>query len=177
MSFQLNSKNLFLTFSQCDYSSSQLLDNIKGLFGLNLEKCIVARELHEDGNPHLHAAICLKNPFRTRNARAFDDLVQPPVHPNIRNKFFKGWKGAAKYATKDGNFLTFPEDLDLTILQKKKEDPKTKMIATEIQRGASLDRPCRPAVADSALRAASEFFPGDARIYPTGSGSMTDIES
>lgn len=138
MSFQLNSKSLFLTFSQCEFPLTSFLEKLEQFFEGNIEKCVAARELHEDGHPHLHAALCLKRPFRTVNARVFDSLVEPAIHPNIRSKHLGGWKKAFKYAMKDGNFLTLPRDLDLQTLLKKK-DAKTEAIAALVRQGASLD--------------------------------------
>ena len=88
--FQFNSKSVFLTFSQCDYPLKDFRDNIEKYFGTNLEKGVVSREKHKDGNWHLHAAICLARPHRSREAGLFDTLVDPPHHPNIQGRFTGG---------------------------------------------------------------------------------------
>jgi len=136
MTFQFNSKSIFLTYPQCEYPLSDFIANIEALFGLNIEKCIAAQEHHKDGNTHLHAAICLKNPYRTRNARCFDDLARS--HPNINARFKGGWKKAFQYVMKEGNFLTLPRELDLITLLKK-SDSKTEMITNLVRGGAGLD--------------------------------------
>lgn len=134
--FRLNSKSIFLTYPQCSYPLPDFIQNIESLFGTNIEKCIAAQEHHADGNTHLHAAICLKNPLQTKNARFFDLLAQ--AHPNIMGRFTGGWKKAFKYVMKEGNFLTLPKDLDLNLLLKKK-DSKTEMICELVRSGAGLD--------------------------------------
>jgi len=136
MTFQFNSKSVFLTYPQCDYSLESFATNIEKLFGSNIDKCIAAQELHQDGNTHLHAAICLKAPFRSRDARCFDLLAHS--HPNINSRFKGGWKKAFKYVMKEGNFLTLPKDLDLETLLVEK-DPKTERVARMIKFGTSLD--------------------------------------
>ena len=71
--FQFNSKSVFLTFSQCDYPLKDFRDNIEKYFGNNLEKGVVSQEKHKDGNFHLHAAICLRTPVRSRDKGVFDE--------------------------------------------------------------------------------------------------------
>ena len=47
--FRINSKSVFLTFSQCDYPLKDFRDNIEKYFGNNLEKGVVSQEKHKDG--------------------------------------------------------------------------------------------------------------------------------
>ena len=107
--FQFNSKSVFLTFSQCDYPLKDFRDNIEKYFGTNLEKGVVSREKHKDGNWHLHAAICLARPHRSREVGLFDTLVDPPHHPNIQGRFTGGMLKAFDYVMKEGNFLPLNE--------------------------------------------------------------------
>lgn len=138
MSFQLNSKNLFLTIPQCDTPLLDFIQEIEIFFGNNLDKCIACQECHQDGNSHLHAAVILKAPFRTRDPKCLDHLAG--VHPNLSGRFKGGFKKAFKYVMKDGNFLTYPRDLDLdTLLKEKKVCPKTQKIVDLIHSGAGED--------------------------------------
>ena len=88
--FRFHSKNIFLTFSQCDYPLKDFRDNIEKFFGCNLEKGVVSREKHKDGNYHLHAAICLAQQVTSREVGVFDKLVDLPHHPNIQGRFTGG---------------------------------------------------------------------------------------
>jgi len=80
-SLNIQWRQLFLTYPQCHTPKETALNNIKEFFGNNLSWALVARELHEDGNPHLHCLIKLKDPYRTSNARALDPLSRGPQHP------------------------------------------------------------------------------------------------
>jgi len=134
--FQLNTKSIFLTYPQCDFPLNDFLLNIDIFFGENIEKCIASQELHMDGNKHLHAAICLKKPYRSRSADCLDHLALQ--HPNISGRFKGGWKKAFKYVMKDGNYLTLPREMNLTTLLSS-GDKKTEKISTLLRSGASLD--------------------------------------
>ena len=107
--FQFKSKSVFLTFSQCDYPLKDFRDNIEKYFGTNLEKGVVSQEKHKDGGLHLHAAICLHQPHRSRDKGLFDKLVDPPHHPNIAGRFTGGTLKAFDYVMKEGNFLPLNE--------------------------------------------------------------------
>lgn len=134
--FQLNTKSLFLTYPQCDFPLEEFLRNIDIFFDKNIEKCIVAQETHMDGNKHLHAAICLKKPYRSKSADCLDHLALQ--HPNISGRFKGGWKKAFKYVMKEGNFLLLPRDLDVQSLLSS-GTKKTEKISTLVRSGASLD--------------------------------------
>lgn len=140
MSFQLNTKSLFLTYPQCPYPLQEFQNALLARFGTNLLQGVCARELHADGNPHLHAAIMLKTAFRTKSVSIFDDLVQPPKHPNIDGRFKGGAKKAFLYVMKEKDFLPLPADFDLTtFVQAKKQDSKSLAIVESIRQGSTLD--------------------------------------
>ena len=82
--FKLQSKNIFLTYAQCDVSKEALLAYLQSLAPIQ-EYCI-GQEKHQDGNLHLHAFVSFKERFTTRDERIFDCNG---FHPNIqvvRNK-------------------------------------------------------------------------------------------
>lgn len=142
MNFQLNSKSIFLTFPQCEYPLSDFHSAIVTLFGPNLLHGVCSQETHLDGNHHLHAAITLKEPFRSRNVRVFDDLVSPSKHPNIDSRFKGGMKKAYRYVMKEGTYLPLPDETkcDLsTLLKMKRKDSMSLEIIAKIQDGATLD--------------------------------------
>ena len=88
--FRFHSKSIFLTYPQCDYPLKNFKDNIEAYFGDNLEKGVVSQENHQDGNKHLHAAICLHRQVTSRDPKLFDKLVDPAKHPNIAGRFTGG---------------------------------------------------------------------------------------
>lgn len=99
MPFQLNSKNLFLTYPRCPASIDDLLQHLVTLLpGANI---VVAAEPHADGSPHVHSLICCLTPFRTRNERFFDYLT---YHPNVQG--CRNLSDVYTYVTKGGNFIT-----------------------------------------------------------------------
>lgn len=68
--FRLTGKNFFLTYPQCFLEKQDVLDLLMAKVGIDYG--LVAREFHEDGNPHIHAFLTLKKKFDTRSANFFD---------------------------------------------------------------------------------------------------------
>ena len=88
-SFRFYAKNVFLTYTQCPCPKEQLLELLQSLLQLACQPyyILVARELHEDGNPHLHAMVQCTKKIQTFNPRFFD-LIRTNgriYHPNIEN--------------------------------------------------------------------------------------------
>jgi len=84
--FQLQSKGIFLTYPQCPFPLDDFFENLKARFNDPQDQIYCSREQHEDGEWHLHACLLLHKQLRTRNVSYFDDLVDPPKHPNIQSK-------------------------------------------------------------------------------------------
>lgn len=101
--FRFKGKNIFLTYSRVDqdWPLPLLLDWYKNLdYGTELQKVLVARELHKDGTPHFHVFLGLQSQFNTRQQRFFD---YDGKHPNIQSA--RSAKCVTTYCTKDGNYL------------------------------------------------------------------------
>ena len=64
------------------------------------EYCI-SKELHQNGDPHIHALIKFADKFRSRNPRVFDI---EGFHPNIQG--CRSPKASFEYIRKDGDFIT-----------------------------------------------------------------------
>lgn len=78
--FQINAKNVGLTFAQCDVSKEDMLHALRLKY---IDASIlVAHERHQDGNSHLHVHLQWTTNFRTRNEREFDILG---FHPNVQS--------------------------------------------------------------------------------------------
>jgi len=90
--FQLQAKKLFLTYAQCPLSREELMDFLWEHPLLNEKsngpKYIrVARELHEDGEFHLHALVILEMKLRTRSPRFLDFLGHHGKYEAARDVF------------------------------------------------------------------------------------------
>jgi len=100
MPFQLNSKNVFLTYPQCDVSKAAMLYYLIEQSGCSAAR--IGQEEHQDGTPHLHAYLHSDEGFRTRNERYFDVLG---FHPNVQP--CRKVSSVLEYVAKTGNFIDY----------------------------------------------------------------------
>lgn len=102
MNFQINSKTLFLTYPECPLSPNDALEKFQKIFlSTNIDKYVIAREKHKNGNDHLHCFIQLVSQYRSRNPK-FADL--DGYHGNYQG--CRSSKNVLKYCTKDDNFIS-----------------------------------------------------------------------
>lgn len=78
MAFRLNSAAFFLTFPHSNFLPAALGAHLEALYPTKY--CLVARELHADGDPHVHAFVIFD---RKRNIRRADFFDFDQRHPNI----------------------------------------------------------------------------------------------
>nr|AOT83425.1 replication-associated protein [Sida angular mosaic virus] len=109
--FRLQSKNIFLTYPQCSLSKEEALSQLQNLHLPSNKKFIkVARELHDDGQPHPHILLQLEGKVHITNNRLFD-LVSPSrsahFHPNIQGA--KSSSDVKSYVEKDGDTIEWGE--------------------------------------------------------------------
>ncbi|AQT01552.1 Rep [Sida golden yellow spot virus] len=109
--FLINAKNYFLTYPQCSLTKEETLSQILNIQTPTNKKFIkIARELHENGEPHLHVLIQFEGKFKTQNCRFFD-LVSPTrsvhFHPNIQGA--KSSSDVKTYVEKDGDTIEWGE--------------------------------------------------------------------
>lgn len=124
--FKLRCKQLFVTFPQCQTPKETVMDNIKVFFSNlphKLEQAMVVRELHEDGQPHLHALIILDRVFETRDPHKLDRLSKGEdgqcKHGNY-DTVRHGIRAAVEYLTKEDPFpVLFNMDLQKILAKKK----------------------------------------------------------
>lgn len=129
--FRLNAKKLFLTYPQNDCSKEEALRNLKEFFGEeNIECGVVARELHEDGNPHLHCFLILKEKCDIQTASALDVITGK--HGNYQS--MKQVKNCYEYNVKED--MEPAKFGNCAIFEKKK--PKWEEIAEMLDSGATL---------------------------------------
>lgn len=101
-SFRFNARNIFLTYPRCTLSKEEVLQALQDKF--DVESYTIARELHQDGTPHLHCYITFSAKIDTRDSRAFDVVG---FHPNIK-KVNKGQaaRNIQAYTQKGGDYVT-----------------------------------------------------------------------
>lgn len=107
--FKIYAKNYFLTYPNCSLSKEEALSQLKNLETPTNKKYIkVCRELHENGEPHLHVLIQFEGKYQCKNQRFFD-LVSSNrsahFHPNIQAA--KSSTDVKTYVEKDGEFIDF----------------------------------------------------------------------
>ncbi|AQT01546.1 Rep [Sida bright yellow mosaic virus] len=105
--FKISAKNYFLTYPQCSLTKEETLSQLESLTTPVKKKFIkICRELHEDGQPHLHVLIQFEGKFQCTNQRFFD-LVSPSrsvhFHPNIQGA--KSSSDVKSYISKDGDTI------------------------------------------------------------------------
>lgn len=82
MPLRINGKNLYLTYSQCAIPAIEVRDRLLELEGDRIAWMVVASELHQDGNPHLHVQIEYERARSIRDATRHFDLDE--FHPNVQ---------------------------------------------------------------------------------------------
>ncbi|AEA76810.1 Rep [Tomato leaf curl Joydebpur virus-India [India/Kolkata/Chilli/2007]] len=107
--FRINAKNYFLTYPKCSLTKEEALSQLQNLeTPVNKLFIRVCRELHENGEPHLHVLLQFEGKFQCKNHRFFD-LVSPSrsahFHPNIQGA--KSSTDVRAYVEKDGEFIDF----------------------------------------------------------------------
>nr|QWQ56340.1 replication associated protein [Sweet potato leaf curl virus] len=109
--FNINAKNYFLTYPQCSISKEEALAQIQNIpTAVNKKFIKICRELHEDGQPHLHVLLQFEGKFQCTNQRQFDLVSQTRsahFHPNIQRA--KSSSDVKSYVDKDGDTLEWGE--------------------------------------------------------------------
>ncbi|AAQ21052.1 replication protein [Tomato chino La Paz virus] len=109
--FRLQAKNIFLTYPQCPLTKEEALDQLLSIQLPSNKKYIkICRELHENGEHHLHVLMQFEGKIQITNQRQFD-LVSPTrsahFHPNIQGA--KSSSDVKSYIDKDGDTLEWGE--------------------------------------------------------------------
>nr|AFV52563.1 Rep [Tomato leaf deformation virus] len=109
--FQISAKNYFLTYPHCSLTKEEALSQFQNLnTPINKKYIKICRELHENGEHHLHVLIQFEGKYNCKNQRFFD-LVSPTrsahFHPNIQGA--KSSSDVKSYIDKDGDTLEWGE--------------------------------------------------------------------
>ncbi|XP_070049661.1 uncharacterized protein [Nicotiana tomentosiformis] len=107
--FRIQDKNYFLTYPHRSLTKDEALTQLQNnSTPVNKLFIRVSRELHEDGEPHLHVLIQFEGKYVCTNNRAFD-LTSPTMsahfHPNIQGA--KSSSDVKTYVEKDGDIIDF----------------------------------------------------------------------
>lgn len=139
--WRLSSRSLFLTYPQCNRSMEEMLNDIVEIFNEDLEVAIVASECHQDGNLHRHCLMRFKRKMDLRGQKWIDLLDKiGGKHGN-----YQGARRPAevfKYVTKEGVWISYPENLSLDELKKdfglSSKKSKSEEVAKMIKEGKTL---------------------------------------
>lgn len=125
--FRLQGKQFFLTYPQCEHTKDELLHMLNEK--AEVDNYLICRELHEDGNPHLHAYVSFKSKLSTRNPRYFDLFGKHGNYQTVRNK-----EKTIRYTMKGSDYISnFDPKLKLDTMKNKKRD-----ISKDLIRGKPL---------------------------------------
>lgn len=94
--FRIQGRHFFLTYPQSHFSKESLHTHLCTL--TETTTVLVSRELHEDGQPHLHAVASFPRRRDIRDDRFFDYEGR---HPNVQR--CRSLQAAAEYISKDGD--------------------------------------------------------------------------
>lgn len=107
--FRFNARVLFATFPQCNVGKQRLETHIHTTFGDSVEFYVIARELHQSGDEHLHCVIRFNRKYDSRNPRFFDLSIQNDgeesrtFHPNIQSA--RNFNRVVHYTIKGGDYI------------------------------------------------------------------------
>ena len=106
--FQFDVRRLLLTYAQSGETTRDELFEFLQRDTFRPRYLVVCRELHLDGEPHLHAVIDFGDRrFRSRDERVFDING---LHPNWKApRSDKQWHNQVNYVKKDGDFVEVGE--------------------------------------------------------------------
>lgn len=123
--FRLQAKNLFLTYPRCTMEKELVRDNLKGYFKENIKWFVIAREDHEDGTPHIHIVVSLKEKAHIRKQEDLDKITGSHGNYQAARNVMK----CAKYAVKDQDYLEEGIDMKAMIQQELSEKPTKKLVS------------------------------------------------
>jgi len=98
--FRLSSKSFYLTYPKSgDLTRERVLEHFQTF--PKFDKYLISKELHKDGDPHIHALLLLTKEYNLKDERAFDIDEH---HPNIQSA--KRRTAVEQYITKDDDYIT-----------------------------------------------------------------------
>lgn len=95
--FRLQARRFMLTYPQCTLTKDQVYEAVNARYPIKFARICI--ESHQDGTPHLHAAIELQKKPSIRAANVFDI---DGFHPNVEAS--RNWPATKNYCKKGGDF-------------------------------------------------------------------------
>lgn len=95
----LQGRLFFLTYAKADLTCDTVYTTLNDK--RPVQRAVIVRELHADGEPHIHAAVEFAQRFGTRDPRYFD---VGQYHPNVQR--VRTWGACVNYCRKDGGDQT-----------------------------------------------------------------------
>lgn len=129
--FRLNAHSFFLTYPQCPESKEELRDYLKTKG--KTAAIVVSRELHESGDPHLHAYVKYEKRINTSNQKYFDFKG---YHGNYQT--CKNYLAVTRYIKKDKDFIE--EGIDTKKYVEARENKKSTIGAKLISREQTVEQ-------------------------------------
>jgi len=110
--FRMQAKTFFLTYPKCTMDKKVAMDQLKGKRdGLSYGLC--AREMHEDGEPHIHAVLQYDKKVDIVNEKYYDLVGETETfHGNYQ--VAKDVVASATYCKKDGDWVEEGMLLDMS---------------------------------------------------------------
>lgn len=93
--FNYTGRLFFFTYARTDKTCDDLFQFLQSR--RDIRRAVIVKELHADGEPHLHAAVEFSSRLQTRRADFFDFDER---HPNVAR--VRTWGACVNYCRKDG---------------------------------------------------------------------------
>ena len=130
--YRFTAKRVFLTYPQCGCLDRAFVANaIKAK--ATVVWIVVARELHKDGEPHLHVACEFANKLNIKDSRYFDIEGK---HPNVQP--LKKMRECLAYVTKEDE-EPYVEGIDLGKLFAKKASRTDMIVSDHLLKGVTME--------------------------------------
>lgn len=131
--FGQQSKNFLLTFPHCQMPPNDIFQRAKGKWPNELVWCSVAKELHEDGSPHMHAVLCFKRSMKFQTPTWADFLCDKHGDYKTIKNSPQDLARALKYVAKGGVFSIFGDITESLYKQILKQGEETNKGAKKTQ--------------------------------------------
>lgn len=95
MTFRVNATRFLLTYPQSSFDCDALFETLSAL-PQGISKAIITRELHQDGNLHVHCAVEFQRRLNSQRVSIFDHDGR---HPNIQS--CRNWSACVEYCRKE----------------------------------------------------------------------------
>lgn len=96
--FRISAKKFLLTYPQCPLEKEVLLEKLQSI--KPVKQYVICKEQHQDGSPHLHAAVEYSEKLWSTLVDIFDC---EGYHPNIQSA--RSWQNCVNYVKKGNDYI------------------------------------------------------------------------